>query len=157
MKGFTLIELLVVIAIIGVLAGLSTFGFQGARESARDAQRKSDIAQYKNSLGVLASGNNGFYPARTANNGKDAAGTLCADLGLVSCPDDPIYPSNSSWQEYLYQSNGSTGGVLDATSYVLWAKLEKNDKGDYWVVCSTGQSGQISSGIPPSPDGECPF
>ncbi len=41
--GFTLIELLVVIAITAILIGLSVFGLQGARESARDAQRKADL------------------------------------------------------------------------------------------------------------------
>ena len=41
--GFTLIELLVTISIIGILIGLSVFGLQGARQSARDAKRKADL------------------------------------------------------------------------------------------------------------------
>ena len=41
--GFTLVELLIVMAIIAILAGISIFALQGARTSARDARRKSDL------------------------------------------------------------------------------------------------------------------
>lgn len=48
--AFTLIELLVVIAIIGTLSALLVPNFMGARERARDTQRKSDLKQIQKSL-----------------------------------------------------------------------------------------------------------
>ncbi len=46
-KGFTLIELLVVIAIIAILATLVLVGLDGARDAARDADRKGVVTQVR--------------------------------------------------------------------------------------------------------------
>ena len=48
--SFTLIELLVVIAIVSSLSALLVPNFMGARERARDAQRKSDLKQIQKAL-----------------------------------------------------------------------------------------------------------
>ena len=62
--GFTLIELLVVISIIGILAGLSFTGVNGALAAARRAQAKNDCVQiviaitaYETEYGKLPPGN----------------------------------------------------------------------------------------------------
>jgi prepilin-type N-terminal cleavage/methylation domain-containing protein len=59
-KGFTLIELLVVIAIIAILATLVLISLSGARESARDADRKGAISQVRSAAELYAA-NNGNY------------------------------------------------------------------------------------------------
>jgi len=134
-KGFTLIELLVVISIISILAvmGLSMTG--NVRKQARDTNRKSDLKQYQTSLENFANNNNGLYPARTG--AVNASTTLCNDLSLTNCPQDP--KGNQFGFGYYYRSDGSTW--FTATKYVLWGKLENIDRN--WVVCSNGKSGTL--------------
>jgi prepilin-type N-terminal cleavage/methylation domain-containing protein len=142
-KGFTLIELLVVISIIGILAAMATISFSGTQKQARDTARKSDLAQYRTSLEMFANKNGGLYPYYSAPT--TASDTLCTKLGLGTCPEDPKYASDATYPQYKYQSDGAgIAGSASATKYVLWAKLE-NATNMYWVVCSTGQSGKITS------------
>ncbi|PIS41232.1 MAG: hypothetical protein COT25_04205 [Candidatus Kerfeldbacteria bacterium CG08_land_8_20_14_0_20_42_7] len=61
-KGFTLIELLVVIAIIAILSAIGLVALNGAREKARDAQRRSDIAQIRTALSLYYDDNGSTYP-----------------------------------------------------------------------------------------------
>jgi len=130
-KGFTLIELLVVVSIIGILASLALVSYQGAQKQARDSQRKSDLAQYRNGLENYATAHGSLYPIFAS--AEDAA-TVCArDLApdyLSSCSEDPTLSATNPYQ-YLSNSEG--------TEYVLWAKLEA---GDYWWICSTGKSAE---------------
>lgn len=130
-KAFTLIELLVVISIIGILAALAMVSFTGPQRQARDAGRKSDLRQYSTSLEEYANKNNGLYPVRGA---VSASSTLCSDLGLTGCPEDPKNASDATFI-YRYQSDG--------TYYVLWGKLENVTK--TWVVCSSGKVGEVAS------------
>jgi len=152
--GFTLIELLVVISIIGILAALVTVSFTSSQRQARDTQRKSDIIQYRSSLESYANRTNGLFPSLTDSAGALASSTLCTSLALTSCPEDPKI-ANGSGFVYKYQSNGSGSPAIDATSYVLWAKLENS--ANYWVVCSNGKSGlAVQTGFNPS-GGVCPI
>ena len=157
-KGFTLIELLVVIAIIAILVGVAAFGSQGAFENSRDAQRRSDIKQYQTALGNFAAGNEGYFPSHTDIVDTETSGTLCTNLGLTNCSEDPRHVQDSTYDPYYYQSNGTNSGISPASAkrYVLWAKLENVSSTTYWVVCSNGKSGEVTSGIPPS-TGTCPF
>jgi prepilin-type N-terminal cleavage/methylation domain-containing protein len=59
-KGFTLIELLVVIAIIGVLSSIILASLNNARNSAKDAAIKTEVAQLVN-LMVLEYGDTESY------------------------------------------------------------------------------------------------
>lgn len=140
--GFTMIELLVVISIIGILAAVSLVSFTGAQKQARDAARKSDIKQYRDSLELFANKNSGLFLSRTTASGERASTTLCSDLGLTNCPEDARYKDDPS-QVYLYQTDGTGAGDIGATSYVLWAKLE--GKSEYFVTCSNGKTGNLAT------------
>jgi len=153
--GFTLIELLVVISIIGILAAMVTVSFTASQRQAKDTQRKSDLSQYRSSLESYANKNNSLYPSRTDSSGASASTTLCSDMLLTTCPEDPKNSSDATFI-YKYQSDGSVSdGTPIATKFVLWAKLENSS--NYWVVCSIGKSGTApQSGFSVS-GGACPL
>lgn len=150
-QAFTLIELLVVISVIGVLATLVLVSFGPAQKQARDTQRKSDLKQYQGSIENYANQNNGFFPSRTST--VRASTTLCTDLDLTTCPEDPKYASDATFV-YNYQSNGSiVAGSPTATQYVFWGKMENSDT--YWVICSSGKVGSKTVVSPVL--GSCPL
>ena len=148
-SAFTLIEVLITVSIIGLLASLTLISFGGVQKTARDTQRKSDLKQYAAALENFANANNSLYPSRKTSSGASLATTVCTDLALTSCPEDP----KPTLATYKYQSDGSGSGTKDATKYVLWAKLEKT--AEYWVICSDGKVGTIAS-VSIS-DGSCPL
>lgn len=107
-KGFTLIELLVVISIIGVLVGLSVFGFQGARKASRDAVRKADLEQIRSALGMYRADCN-TYPlslnlSSSISISGDGSSTSCpvTNVYISETPLDPISPNAG----YIYSSDG---------------------------------------------------
>jgi prepilin-type N-terminal cleavage/methylation domain-containing protein len=155
-RGFTLIELLVVISIIGILAGLVAVSYTRANKQARDVERKNDLKQYQIGLENYSANNGSAYPSRTAGAGIAASVTLCSDLGeyVGGCPEDPRATDDSSYR-YFYQSDGTNTGTASALNFTLWAKLESNS--NYWVVCSSGKSGEKAvSGFSVS-GGACPL
>jgi len=147
-----LIELLIVISIIGTLASLILISFTGIQKSSRDTKRKSDLKQYQTALEQFANLNNGFFPSRGS---VYASVTLCSDLGLSACPEDPRNVRDATFV-YQYQSDGLGAGTTDATQYVLWGLLEKPSTSTHWVLCSNGKVGEATSGIPPT-GGACPL
>ena len=104
-KGFSLIELLVVISIIGILIALSAFGLKNARESSRDARRKSDLETIRSALELYKS-DKGAYP--------DSLNKLGDSPVYLVVPTDPLFPARS----YAYTS------VSPYTTYTLCASLE---------------------------------
>ncbi|HUV43039.1 MAG TPA: prepilin-type N-terminal cleavage/methylation domain-containing protein [Patescibacteria group bacterium] len=102
-KGFTLIELLVAVTIIAVLSGLALVSYQGARQSARDGKRKSDLEQIRSGL-EMCRNDVGSYPV-----GSDPTSD-CSDY-LSPMPEDPI-----DGRSYYYSGS--------ANSYELCTALE---------------------------------
>jgi len=116
-KGFSLIELLVVVAIMGILIGLSAFGLQQARESARDGQRKSDLETIRTGLSFYRSDCNA-YPINTG----DFYTLFHPSFGSTTCGGANTYiqktPKDSlSGNLYYYIS---TNGI----TYTICASLE---------------------------------
>jgi len=62
-KGFTLVEMLVVISIIGILSSFAVVSLNSARQKARDALRKGDMAQLRTALNLYFDDHNYHYPA----------------------------------------------------------------------------------------------
>jgi type II secretion system protein G len=114
-NGFTLIELLVVIAITGIIISLSLFGIQGARESARDARRKSDLEQIRSGLEIYKSDCN-EYPASLGTSlvGPTTGPTGCkSNTYIETVPTDP-----DSNRHYVYFQ-------ISTYRYVICTSLEK--------------------------------
>lgn len=103
-KGFTLIEMLVVISIIGILIGLSIFGLQSARESSRDASRKTDMELIRSGIEIYRA-DCGTYPLALTSPlmGTESSGNTCLTTTtyIAEIPTDPL-PGRS----YYYSSNG---------------------------------------------------
>jgi prepilin-type N-terminal cleavage/methylation domain-containing protein len=151
-KGFTILELLITIAIVAIITTFAVITFPGTQAAARDSRRKTDLRQFQSSLEVFANKNNGLYPNYSSGSSMS---TLCATLSITgACVDDPKPPST-----YRYISTGGSGaaGSATATTYLLYATLEKQVGGasQYWVLCSTGSVGRIATASW-TPSGTCP-
>jgi len=112
-RGFTLIEILIVIAIIGILVGIVLVAFGGARASARDAVRMSDLRTLEKMLEMYKIEEE-RYPFSTADfQIQDQPwGSFWEGYGTV--PKDPLSPE----QDYAYVSD-------EGRDYQIYAKFER--------------------------------
>lgn len=134
--AFTLIELLVVIAIIGMLSALFFPNFMGARERARDTQRKSDLKQLQKAFELYKQDQNppAFPTLLPSANACWSSGSNCTgNIYMNRVPTDPS-PDN---EYYLTVDNNTL-------TYTLCTCLENNSDPDGTNTCTV--CGSCSSG-----------
>lgn len=127
-RAFTLIELLVVIAIVSGLSALLLPNFMGARERARDTQRKNDLKQIQKALELYKQDQTPVaYPtgipcgSSTCFPNSDAQWSSGNTIYMNKVPKDPNRTSNTG---YYYTVNNT-----DLT-YTLCACLENKADSD---------------------------
>ncbi|MCX6726100.1 MAG: type II secretion system protein [Candidatus Shapirobacteria bacterium] len=106
-RGFTLIELLVTMTIMAMLMGIALVSYQGARKSARDGKRKTDLEQIRSALEMCRT-DSGSYPIGNLSSG----GTIiCNTKTYLTIPADPL-------TDRIYSYTGT------ANTYTLCVTLE---------------------------------
>ncbi len=142
LKGFTLIELLVVISIIGILSSLAVVSLNSARNKARDALRKADMAQMRTALNLYYDSTTrypicGTWDDAAADFGANvSAGSACyigafktalttgSKPFLGQLPKDPKNPNNDPAVDstYIYRYVSKS----DGSEYALVYRVEEN-------------------------------
>ena len=151
LKGYTLIELLVVLAIIGILVTIGLSELRGARESARDAMRISDLSQIRLALALFFD-DNGHYPIPVAGGGAGPdLSTGGIDDTIFSSVGNPLWPgyisrifidpSNSGGTGFYYYYDTNQSEIVNHRAYVFCFHKEGSTH-KWFYFYSTGVYGE---------------
>ena len=125
-SGFTLIELLVVIAIITTIMSIVTALVGDARAKARDAKRRSDLAQIQVALELYRNQNGSYYVT--------GGGVMGNGVGYLAYENGGTYPAAIT--RVLYNQGFLSQPIIEdpfqSPGYMMY-------------VCGGGQSYAISA------------
>ena len=150
-KGFTLIELLIVIVIIGILSVGFAPTLLNAPKKARDAVRKSDLANIKKAIEAFAVENGGYpvpdtYCLSLAKsfklNGVDKTSEFLSYFQGGVIPSERQSSNSMGANNCMAPSYGYLLSPGGKACYSLIAKMETNNSGNTNVLplnfeCST--------------------
>lgn len=137
------------IAIIGFLSSIGLVSLNGAREKARDAVKKTDLATLRTAVILYADDHNGVLPTgpdsatATTNWNSNGIGVLADPTYIATLP---VPLASTIATTYWYKTS------TDATHYLFTTQLESG--GAYYYVNDTGDSKEVST--EPSCSSTCP-